>query len=62
MTKSKANKLKSGDVVSWDDTDYSHCNRNYTIKSISVKNDFILLEDFDGDVLECYASELTQVT
>lgn len=59
MTKTQIKKLHSGDEVYWTDPDDGLCSRTLTIQSIEVKGDIVRIQDKSGDVLECFAKELS---
>jgi hypothetical protein len=59
MTKSSIKKLHRGDEVHWIDPDNGICSRYYKILSILIKGDIVTIVDMRGDVLECYAWELS---
>lgn len=59
MTKSQVKKLHPGDEVHWTDPDEGLCSRTMTIQSIEVKGDIVCIQDKNGDVLECFAKELS---
>jgi hypothetical protein len=54
-------KLQPGDEVFWNDPDDGKCSRHYTISKIEVRQTVqtVIIEDVDGDTLECFASELS---
>ena len=64
MTSSQVMALRPGDEVYWNDPDEGLCSRPYKIQSVGVseqeKYDIPLhIVDVSGDVLECFASELS---
>lgn len=66
MTLKEVRDLHPGDEVFWTDPDAGACSRYYTIQSIEVSNDMSLgdlttirIVDVAGDVLECFAGELS---
>ena len=60
MTVAAAKELHSGDQVFWNDPDGGLCSRYYTIESIELFDDeMVRIYDVDGDVLECFARELS---
>lgn len=59
MKISDARKLHNGDEVFWTDPDNGLCSRHLVIKNIKTNGQTITIEDKNGDVLECFAKELS---
>ena len=73
MTLDQVSQLHAGDEVFWNDPDESlvlgegphhlkRTSRYYTIASIKIENDLdevVLITDFDGSELQCFAHELS---
>lgn len=59
MTHRQVNKLHSGDEVYWSDPDEGATSRVYTIRTLKVIGKIVVLEDFDGSSLDCFAKELS---
>jgi len=59
MTQPEVLLLRSGDEVLWHDPDDSICTHHLIIQTIEVKGSMVVIQDTDGDVLECFASELS---
>jgi len=58
MTKAQVKKLHKGDEVHWTDPDEGKCSRTLTIQSVTIHGDVVVIQDKDGDVLECWPREL----
>ena len=58
MNKETAKQLHNGDEVFWNDPD-GQCSRVLTIADIEIIGDFARIRDVNGDVLECFISELS---
>lgn len=64
MTAKRVNELHSRDQVFWKDPDEGKCSKQITILEITIisddnpRNPVCRITDIDGDVLECFASEL----
>jgi hypothetical protein len=55
----KVSQLRNGDEVRWTDPDDGVCSRILKIHSISVNGDVVTICDVDGNVLQCFAHELS---
>jgi len=59
MSLRQIHRLHRDDQVFWRDPDAGLCSRLYTILSIWIKGNIVTIVDMRGDVLECYARELS---
>lgn len=59
MTVKEVLDLHSGDEVFWNDPDDGAGSRYYVIQSAVVSGEVVTITDVDGDVLECFAGELS---
>lgn len=58
MTKARAQRLKIGDVVKWNDPDGGVCSKFIRIAQIKVRDDMVQITDTEDDYLEALPEEL----